>query len=482
MKKIIYLTILLIIIFAACQKEEYNFGMPPSGFDFSVDVDPKNTLKIKLTPTLVDTPRVRIAWDVGFGIGAARKSILFSPSITFPAPGMYTVTMIVYNDGGISNLEKSIEVKLPPGPNISPDLQVLASTNPLGKAWIVNRWVSGHSSAGRPANKDDITSIWSRGPENMACLGMYNDVYIFKAADKKLNDNEFILSTGGDVYTRQNYDKSFSLSQTTAQAGCTGIVPAPVLSTADRKGTYEAPTGLTYNLITRPSDERKVIKISKGGYLGMWIDSFDYEAIVFTPDSLTLKVVQPGNSVAWGVKLIPLPSEYLLLTGGGNNGKTWVVAKSLAGHSGAGNPDGRTPNIWSRNPNSLECLGLYNDEYNFNLNGLKYTLNTGGDIYTRAGLDSIYSNKKTSAQVCLSGSTVSGNDRIAFENAPANLTWTMQKKNGKTYISVSKGGYIGMDVQALEYEIVTLTEELLELRFLQKDGTVAWYLKLVPKS
>ncbi|MFS4416670.1 PKD domain-containing protein [Maribacter sp. 2307ULW6-5] len=488
--KICFLSLLLL---ASCNEDDdVDFGEKPEGGDFTIALDSINPLKIKLTPLNIDTTQVRLAWD--FGIieeGRTDRSIEYSPEVTYPDEGTYTITMTTYNDVGFTTKNKNVDLKFPPGPNVPPDFQILTGSIPgQGKAWIVDRFTDGHSSAGRTGDAGDITGFWSRPANNMACMGMYNDVYIFNFEEGKTQDNQFILATGGDVYTRNGFDTGFASSLNPADAGCNDVAEGetpPVLSGGDRLATYDAPSDLTYNLSTR-ADGTKIITLSPGGYLGMWVEPLEYEAIVFNENEIQLAFVQGGGegAVRWGVRLVPLPEAATILTGGSLEGKTWVIDKDIDGHSTAGRVStGLADDFWSRPAGAMECLGLYNDEYTFKLDGFAYDLETGGDVYTRNLFIDQYDSSEPSADICPAG-TLSGGDFKADYVSPGGLTWSLaiREDDGVPLLRFSEGAYLGMDVDAAEYEILEITEESLYVRFVQQNGTgaVAWYKRLIPKN
>lgn len=456
----------------ACDEEEsFDFGVKPTG-DFTFEVDPENTLLVSFTPDNVDTANVLLAWDFGTIDGFALRSIEYNPVLQFANGGTFTITMVLTNDAGITAIKKDITLTEPEVPVIPQDFLILAGDKPQGKTWMVDMASDGHSGAGNGSSQ--TPNIWERPANSLACLGLYNDVYTFR-----LENNEFVLHTGGDIYTRGGFEDQYSNPVNQSDICDPGLG----LSGNDFKADYTSPGNLTWNIETRTSDGVKVLKVSDGGYLGMGVGATEYELLVFEEDEIYLRFLQGGGSVSWYLRLIPVPDQAVLLSGGLPEGKTWVIDKDTDGHSGAGNGDQPTPNIWERSANALACLGLYNDEYTFKLDGMTFDLNTGGDIYTRGGFESQFTNPVNQSTVCDAGLGLSGNDFIAEYTSPGGLTWSVETREDEVMvIKVSDGGYIGMGVNAVEYEIEILNEDELYVRFLQEGGAVAWYKRLVPKD
>jgi PKD repeat protein len=166
-----------------------------------------------------------------------------------------------------------------------------------------------------------------------------------------------------------------------------------------------------------------------------------------------------------------------LLAGEGSGGKAWRVAAEIEGHSAAARPDGSF--FWQRPAAAMECLGMYNDLYIFDLEDFSFTADLGGDIYTRAGFQEEFSNPVSQAEAGCSG--LSGNDIVADYLSPPNLSWKLTADaNGQPILTLPDGGYIGMGVQQTEYRVIRLEEDLVELTFAQAGGAVVWHVILVP--
>jgi PKD repeat protein len=165
--------------------------------------------------------------------------------------------------------------------------------------------------------------------------------------------------------------------------------------------------------------------------------------------------------------------DYNLLTGGaGNaNGKTWVIEKGFAGHMGVGPIASATPDWWQAGANEKASEGLYDDEMTFNLNGFAYTYQNNGNSFANG------------ANAAGLGGTAQASDITLPHTPAADMVWSIVAEGGKSYLTLSKGGFLGYYTGATRYEILKLSEN--ELYVKGNDGAKAgnaWWLRLVPKG
>ena len=162
-----------------------------------------------------------------------------------------------------------------------------------------------------------------------------------------------------------------------------------------------------------------------------------------------------------------------LISGGLDNatGKTWVVDKGQKGHLGVGPIGGTEPEWYQADPNEKEGLGLYDDEMVFNMNALKYSYNNNGTTFANAG-----------NAPGIGGPAGSADPTVAY-TPPTNLTWLITENNGTKYLTISNGGFIAYYLGVSQYQILSLTEDEMHLRSLDKavNGN-AWYLRLIRKG
>jgi PKD repeat protein len=185
--------------------------------------------------------------------------------------------------------------------------------------------------------------------------------------------------------------------------------------------------------------------------------------------SVQKKVVIANTNYA----MLDVP-EYNILTGGADalEGKTWVIDKSTPGHMGVGPADGTTPEWWSAPPNDKEGGGLYDDEFTFMLNQFKFIQKVNGDVFVNgAHVDAF------------PGAVPVAGDWKAPYTPPANMAWSISEEDGKMFLNLSNGGFIGYYTGVSKYQILKLEENEIFIKFLDsKNAALAWYHRLIPKG
>lgn len=168
--------------------------------------------------------------------------------------------------------------------------------------------------------------------------------------------------------------------------------------------------------------------------------------------------------------------QYNFLTGGVNDidGKTWVMDKGTAGHMGIGPAAGTWPEWYSAPANAKEGLGMYDDSITFKLQGSQLIYHTNGDVYVNAAFGSAFAGAVKEPN---------GNDFIA-PYAPAPQTWSLSESNGKWYLTIGNGGFIGYySGRAPVYEILSITPDELYVRSIQEgEAGNAWYQRFIRKG
>jgi len=165
--------------------------------------------------------------------------------------------------------------------------------------------------------------------------------------------------------------------------------------------------------------------------------------------------------------------DYNMLTGGASNanGKTWVIEKDYAGHLGVGPIAGATPEWYQAGANEKAAEGFYDDEMTFNLNGFAYTYQNNGNTFANG------------ANAAGIGGTTQADDVTLPYTPPTGMVWSITEEGGKSYLTISQGGFLGYYTGATRYEILRLTEN--ELYVKANDAANAangWWLRLVPKG
>jgi hypothetical protein len=171
--------------------------------------------------------------------------------------------------------------------------------------------------------------------------------------------------------------------------------------------------------------------------------------------------------------------EYKFLSGGLDavEGKTWIVDREVKGHLGVGPSAGTWPEWYEAGPNEKADRGLYDDEFTFQLAGSKFTYNTG-DAKT------VYVNASYGGDFPGAPKEPGGNDYIAPYTPPANQTWSLSQDNGKWYLTIGNGGFMGYYSGAAPvYEILLLTPDELQVRSIQGGVPAnAWYQRFIRKG
>ncbi|AHM60809.1 pkd domain containing protein [Flammeovirgaceae bacterium 311] len=199
---------------------------------------------------------------------------------------------------------------------------------------------------------------------------------------------------------------------------------------------------------------------------------------------VTLTVFSSGGSVSstqtveiaeTDPTLLDLP-VYNLLTGGNDRpeGKTWVIDAARAGHFGLGPNTDFAPIWYAAGANEKAGGGLYNDKYTFVLDGFRFDMETEGDVYLNGGQQGEFS-----------GATASPvGDFMAPYTAPDDLQWSVtEDSEGNQFITISQGGFIGYYTGVRTYQIMTLTENELVIRYLDAaNPDFAWYQRLIPEG
>ncbi|MCC5919564.1 MAG: PKD domain-containing protein [Cyclobacteriaceae bacterium] len=163
------------------------------------------------------------------------------------------------------------------------------------------------------------------------------------------------------------------------------------------------------------------------------------------------------------------------LTGGpsATEGKTWVIDSLNAGHFGVGPADGDSPEFFAAGSLEKPNTGLYNSEYTFTLDGLRFNQNTNGTVY----IHNSYAEE-------FAGSFENLFDFSAPFEADQSVNWSLLIEDGenpKITFNNSKswiGLFVGDD---REYEILEIEENRMVIRTIQENNEdLAWYHTLIP--
>jgi PKD repeat protein len=165
---------------------------------------------------------------------------------------------------------------------------------------------------------------------------------------------------------------------------------------------------------------------------------------------------------------------YNMLTGGtsGPGFKTWHIDSLVQGHFGVG-PDpesalGPIPEYYSAGANDKAAVGLYDDRFTFHLSGFQFDMVNNGNVYVHNSLSADFP-----------GSFQNQGDYTAPYTDQTNESWVLTE-GADTTITVSGSSFIGMYSGVREYRIIQISDTSLWLQYGHHDGTLHWYLKLIP--
>ena len=170
---------------------------------------------------------------------------------------------------------------------------------------------------------------------------------------------------------------------------------------------------------------------------------------------------------------------FRLLSGGLDsvNGKTWVLDSANAGHFGVTYSSigdfGYLPNDYSAPANNHGGFGMYDDRYNFSLQGYQFNMITNGNVF----IDNLQAgNFPGSTQI--SGSE----DYIAPLANQIGENWSITK-GVDTTLTVSGRSFMGFYTGVKVYKILNLTENELYLRYADaSNANLQWYIRLIPEG
>jgi hypothetical protein len=198
---------------------------------------------------------------------------------------------------------------------------------------------------------------------------------------------------------------------------------------------------------------------------------------------VTLTVYTSGGSVSskhtveiakTDPTLLDIP-VYNMLTGGNAKpeGKTWVIDAATKGHFGVGPAAGTSPSYYSAGPNEKAGAGMYDDKYTFKLSAFTYLWVNNNDVFIN--------NKQQSN---FPGAYPAPPDFTAPYTVPDGLTWTITTDNDNNqFLTLSTGGFIGYYTGVNTYQIMTLTDTKLVLKYMDaSDPSLAWFLQLIPEG
>lgn len=173
-----------------------------------------------------------------------------------------------------------------------------------------------------------------------------------------------------------------------------------------------------------------------------------------------------------------------LLTGGTAAGKKWYVAAAEKGHLGVGpNTDNAGENyfpLWYQAaPFEKSVTCFYDGDYTFALvNGkIEYKQNNKGNTFFNNSYKSVAGGTNGGDDQCLPYST-EGTKIVALSPSTSFVSKNpdASKQTTGTMMNFSDGGFMGYYAGATQYEILSISENRMVVRFVQANNTgLAWY-------
>ena len=174
----------------------------------------------------------------------------------------------------------------------------------------------------------------------------------------------------------------------------------------------------------------------------------------------------------------------MLLTGGTATGKKWYLAANEKGHLGVGpNSSDITqnyfPNWYQAAPFEKAATCFYDGDYTFALvNGkIEYKQDNKGNTFFQNSYKSVGGGTNGGDDACFPYSTA-GTKIVALAPSTSVVSKNPEaaKQTTGTVMNFSDGGFMGYYAGATQYEILSITENRMQVRFVQANNPdLAWY-------
>jgi beta-glucanase (GH16 family) len=173
-----------------------------------------------------------------------------------------------------------------------------------------------------------------------------------------------------------------------------------------------------------------------------------------------------------------------LLTGGTATGKKWYLAAGEKGHLGVGQNDADATknyfaNYYQAAPFEKSATCFYDGDYTFALvNGkIEYKQDNKGNTFFQNSYKSVAGGTNGGDDACLAYSTA-GTKIVALSPSTSFVSKNpdAKKETTGTVMNFSDGGFMGYYAGATQYEILSITENRMMVRFVQaNNASLAWY-------
>lgn len=175
----------------------------------------------------------------------------------------------------------------------------------------------------------------------------------------------------------------------------------------------------------------------------------------------------------------------MLLTGGTAAGKKWYIAAAENGHFGVGQNDADAaknyyPNYYQAASFEKATTCFYDGDYTFALvdGKIEYKQDNKGNTFFNNSYKSVAGGTNGGDDQCLAYSTA-GVKIVALSPSSSFVSKNPEAKKVTTgtVMNFSDGGFMGYYAGASQYEILSITENKMQVRFVQANNTaLAWYI------
>lgn len=175
----------------------------------------------------------------------------------------------------------------------------------------------------------------------------------------------------------------------------------------------------------------------------------------------------------------------MLLTGGTATGKKWYIAAAENGHFGVGQNDGDAtknyyPNYYQAAAFEKSATCFYDGDYTFALvdGKIQYVQDNKGNTFFNGSYKSVGGGTDGGDDQCFPYNTA-GSKLVALSPSSSVVSKNPEavKVSKGTVMNFSDGGFMGYYAGATQFEIMSITENRMQVRFVQANNTaLAWYI------
>lgn len=175
----------------------------------------------------------------------------------------------------------------------------------------------------------------------------------------------------------------------------------------------------------------------------------------------------------------------MLLTGGTATGKRWYIAAAENGHFGVGQNDGDAtknyyPNYYQAASFEKGTTCFYDGDYTFALvdGKIQYKQDNKGNTFFNGSYKNLGGGIDGGDDQCLPYKTT-GSKLVALSPSSSFVSKNPEAKKVTTgtVMNFSDGGFMGYYAGATQYEVLSITENRMQVRCVQANNTaLAWYI------